>query len=162
MKRRVVGKEPINEDEFEAVADGHWKGVNDDLSSISGSDDESDDPEQRITQARALPRSNLIHFVLPGVGGIVSIWRSVLFGEKEYLQGEKGSTDSESTGGLCVSDADIVTRVKALISSGLEKDENLSQRPLTWLVLLAAGGHFAGIVVNKKSGEVLAHHTFHR
>ncbi|CAM6128731.1 unnamed protein product [Calypogeia fissa] len=160
VKRRVVGKEPINEDEFVAVAEGHWKGVNDDLSSISGSDDESDDPDQQTTQSQVLPRSNRVHFIIPGVEGVVSIWRSVLIGEREYLQGEKGSTDVENTGGLCVSDADLLSRVQALISSGSEKDEKSSH--LTWLVLLAAGGHFAGIVVNRKSGEVLAHHTFHR
>lgn len=166
----MVGKEPVNEDEFEALAERHSKGVDDDLSSISGSEDESDDSEEaqpRAQQGKPLARSNRLYFTVPGVDGVLPIWRPVVLAEKEYLQAEKGiengiSTDPENGGGLGISDANLLLRVQSLISSGVGSDENASRWPLTWLVLLAAGGHFAGIVVNRTGGEVLAHHTFHR
>jgi hypothetical protein len=36
------------------------------------------------------------------------------------------------------------------------------EKKSVWVVLLAAGGHFAGLVLNTQDGSVLAHQTFHR
>ncbi|KAL2610192.1 hypothetical protein R1flu_028765 [Riccia fluitans] len=167
VKRRVVGKEPISEDDFTKVAEGQWKGDNDDVSSISGSDSESDDPDSGSADGGGLKRmthrSNRIHFILQNSGESISLWRAVVLNEGEYTQSEKGFTDDQISNDVhCLTDAKLLQRLKSLIPPAPKGMENVGASLYTWTILLSAGGHFAGVVMNMQGGGVLAHNTFHR
>ncbi|KAG6546346.1 hypothetical protein Mapa_012387 [Marchantia paleacea] len=163
VKRRLVGKEPISEDDFTKVAEGGSKGDNDDVSSISGSDSESDDPDSTDNTGfrRMAHRTNRIHFVLQDSGESISLWRSLALNEREYLQSEKGYADEGSNDVHCISEDKLLLRLKSLVPPTLKIKDNAVPQHI-WVVLLSAGGHFAGVVMNMQGGGVLAHHTFHR
>lgn len=143
VKRRIVGRGPLNEEEFEEVAQGKFLN-DDDISSISGSDEESDEPISCGSQAqtesvnRSMSLQNQILISLRS-GEIVSIWRSLLLGDREDLLPEH--------------DKQVIGRLRSLVQ------ESRDQKNLR-VVLLASGGHFAGCVFD--GNNILAHKTYHR
>jgi len=164
MKRRLAGKEAVTEDEFEAIVQGRGEQNDDDLSSISGSDAESSAEE--ATDDHSGPkghplqqgsRKNCILVTFPVSGQRLLIWRCLIAADKEVLQWERGFTDTEtSRQRLSVKEEECLRRLRCLTAGALP-----GKRPL-WVILLAAGGHFAGLVVDSQGGSVLAHKTFHR
>ncbi|BBN19387.1 ankyrin repeat and zinc finger domain-containing protein 1 [Marchantia polymorpha subsp. ruderalis] len=160
VKRRSRGKEPISEDDFTKVAEGGSKGDIDDVSSISGSDSESDDPNSTDGFRRNTHKTNRIHFVLQDSGQSFSLWRVLALSEREYLQTERCYAE-EHNDVLYVSEDNLLLRLKSLVPPTLRIEDNAVPKHI-WVVLLSAGGHFAGVVMNMQGGGVLAHHTFHR
>jgi hypothetical protein len=164
MKRRLAGKEAVTEDEFEAIVQGRGEQNDDDLSSISGSDAESSAEEatddhsgQKGHPLQQGSRRNCILVTFPASGQRLLIWRCLIAADKEVLQWERGFTDTEtSRQGLSVKEEECLRRLRCLTAGALP-----GKRPL-WVILLAAGGHFAGLVVDSQGGSVLAHKTFHR
>jgi len=159
VKRRIVGRGPLNEEEFEEVAQGTFL-KDDDISSISGSDEESDDPItygwQPRTESvnRSLSMKNQILISLWS-GEIVSIWRSLLLGDREDLLPEHNNSmvKENDAKGLCLADKEVIGRLRSLVQ------ESRDQKNLR-VVLLASGGHFAGCVFD--GNNTLAHKTYHR
>lgn len=159
VKRRIVGRGPLNEEEFEEVAQGTILN-DDDISSISGSDEESDEPiscgSQPRTESvnRSMSIKNQILISLWS-GEIVSIWRSLLLGDKEDLLPEHDNSmvKENDAKGLCLADKEVIGRLRSLVQkSGDQKNLRV--------VLLASGGHFAGCVFD--GNNILAHKTYHR
>ncbi|KAL5006281.1 hypothetical protein ScPMuIL_015087 [Solemya velum] len=160
LKRRVRGAEAVDEDQFEAM-EGN-------LSSISGSESDSADSDTgsdssqgvKYSKPRLVPPPHLRHrqssnsstdsesedtsrnyvvatryakvFFKNIAGEVVSLYRCVLYHKKE----QPGDHD------------ELLSFVKE------------APQKLNWVVLMAAGGHFAGAVFNKD--EVVTHKTFHR
>lgn len=159
VKRRIIGRGPLNEDEFEEVAQGTFL-KDDDISSISGSDEELDDPItcgwQPRTESvnRSMSMKNQILISLQS-GEIVSIWKSLLLGDREDLLPEHNNSmvkenDAKS---LALADKEVIRRLQSLVK------ESRDQKNLR-VVLLASGGHFAGCVFD--GNNILSHKTYHR
>lgn len=148
VKRKLAGKDALNEDEFEDVA----QGGDDDVSSISGSDTETEAEDSKLLSQG--PRSNRLYIKFKESQNIVMLWRCLLAADKEVLPGEKGySIDESAAGSLYVKEDEVLRRLRALTNR---------EKKSVWVILLAAGGHFAGLVLNSQDGAVLAHQTFHR
>jgi hypothetical protein len=148
VKRKLAGKEALNEDEFEEVAQGN----DDDVSSISGSDTETEAEDNKVSSQG--PRSNQLYIKLKDSENVVMLWRCLLAADKEVLPGEKGyAADEAAAGSLYLKEDEVLRRLRALTNR---------EKKSVWVVLLAAGGHFAGLVLNTQDGSVLAHQTFHR
>ncbi|KAJ7557356.1 hypothetical protein O6H91_05G123300 [Diphasiastrum complanatum] len=166
IKRKMVGKKPFSEEQFEAFAEG--RGDEDSsLSSISGSDTASDDSDvedlgynkdnfqERFKYPLEKNASKYVSFVLQS-GEIVSFWRCVLAHNKELLQRENGSICLDSNMEKpFVTERELLRRLNLLSGSS-------TRFKCLWVVLLNAGGHFAGVVKDMRDGSVLAHQTFHR
>ncbi|XP_024371985.1 uncharacterized protein [Physcomitrium patens] len=149
VKRKIAGKETLNENEFEEVTQGN----DGDVSSISGSDSETEADDSRISSS-LVSRSNQLHVKLNNSGDIIILWRCLIAADKEILPGEKGySTDETTAASLCLKEDEVLRRLKSLTSR---------EKKSVWVILLAAGGHFAGLVINSQDGSILAHQTFHR
>lgn len=150
------GKVALTEDEFEVFARGQCPHEDDDVSSISGSEDEASDDEPDLdskVQSRA-NRSVHISFLLQNSGELVSVWRPLLVADKEFLQRERGSAASASSSDTpSVSDEELVRRLKSLKKPDVKN---------VWVVFLSIGGHFAALVASLAGGTILAHQTFHR
>lgn len=146
VKRKLAGKETLNEDEFEQVAQGD----DDDVSSISGSDTETEAEDSKAFGHR----SNQLYIKIKESDDIISIWRCLLAADKEVLPGEKGHVVEDSAAGsMYLTEEEVLRRLRALTAR---------DKKSTWVILLAAGGHFAGLVVNAQDGSVCAHQTYHR
>ncbi|GLV32976.1 uncharacterized protein CBL_08962 [Carabus blaptoides fortunei] len=124
LKQNLRSLEPISEDGFDNLAG--------DVSSISGSDSESDDisdPADRDNTALAVSQGKI--FFQNAEGKVFSMYRSVLHEKK----------DAPST------------------DDGLVRLARQCLKNTFWTVLMLGGGHFAGAVYN--GSEVLVHKTFH-
>lgn len=157
--RRIIGRGPLNEDEFEEVAQGTFL-KDDDISSISGSDEESDDPitcgwqTQTESVNRSMNMKNQILISLQS-GEIVSIWRNLFLGDREDLLPEHNNSmvKENDAKGLALADKEVIARLQSLVK------ESRDQKNLR-VVLLASGGHFAGCVFD--GNNILSHKTYHR
>mmetsp|Transcript_40627 Transcript_40627/g.115020 ORF Transcript_40627/g.115020 Transcript_40627/m.115020 type:complete len:658 (-) Transcript_40627:264-2237(-) len=151
LKRKVGGKRPLSEPEFEQLlADG-----GDEVESISGSDTDSDaDEAESATDAH---RSAVVG---PKVvfscndGTLFAVWRCLL---EEPGRADRGAADSGSH-------VQAMLRVREAV--GMKR----------WMVALASGGHFAGAIFQWREGkaragaqqlapaslEAVVHKTFHR
>jgi len=87
VKRKLAGKEALNEDEFEQVTQGDA----DDVSSISGSDTETEAEDSKSSSQG--PRSNQLYIKMKDSGDIISCWRSLVASDREVLPGEKRPCD---------------------------------------------------------------------
>lgn len=159
IKRRLIGKGPATEEEFEVLAQGQRQ-EEDDVSSISGSDEEDSDSDNEISR-RIRPidssHNNRISLLLQNSGDILDIWKCVLLRDGEKLVREKvnmrcGNNEERA---LCVTEQEFLLKLKIFIS-GKSEDQNI------WVILLSRGGHFAGCVFDARKGSVLAHKTHHR
>lgn len=113
-----------------------------DVSSISGSEDES---EPRPLFHALVDKNKL--FILLQSGDKVSIWKSLIMDEAERVSYTGVSLDDSGS----LPESDVTERLRNFV--------NTDDRRMC-VVLLASGGHFAGTVFNGKS--VVAHKTFHR
>jgi hypothetical protein len=153
VKRKVAGKEAVNEDEFEAMIQSKGNRDDDDVSSISGSDTESETDEINLQQQlQQRPRDNRVLIEFADSKHAILLWRCLLAADKEILPGEKGYSNLAEDR-LCLKEVDVLQRLRSL---------TCADKQSLWVILLAAGGHFAGLVVNTRGGSVIAHQTFHR
>eukprot|EP00252_Welwitschia_mirabilis_P012148 TRINITY_DN2701_c0_g1_i3.p1 TRINITY_DN2701_c0_g1~~TRINITY_DN2701_c0_g1_i3.p1 ORF type:complete len:596 (+),score=123.56 TRINITY_DN2701_c0_g1_i3:55-1788(+) len=159
VKRRLVGKHSISEEEFEKATEKTFSKA-DDISSISGSDEESDDadgsrklPESKLSNQPAAIRNKLL--IKLASGEHVSVWTSLILDDNEELLVKKdGSAAIENDcKDSTVENKTIIQRLKHLVR---EPQYEKSFR----VVLLASGGHFAGCVFN--GNRIIAHKTYHR
>lgn len=149
LKQKLLDKPILSEEAFEETISGE-------VSSISGSDSDTDNdggdlmlessqhsklslngllPEQNINSETCVSTPRRQHpkvFFVNGDGEVLSVYRSVLYSVQNI------PTTPEET---------------LSIFTSLTKE-------CYWVVLMTAGGHFAGAVFKGK--EVLTHKTFHR
>lgn len=139
LKQKLMGKTVLSEDAFEETISGE-------LSSISGSDSDTDSdltlesiqrskcqPEETsVTKNRLTGRQYPKVLFVNEDGDVLSVYRSVLCSVKN-----------------------VPTSFDTMVSllANLPKFSY-------WIILMTAGGHFAGAVFNGK--EILTHKTFHR
>eukprot|EP00249_Psilotum_nudum_P006344 c19656_g1_i1 orf=820-2871(-) len=153
IKRSLVGKNPLNEEEFEVLVN---RDGDDDISSISGSDEEaSDSPDDVVTSQRTSSVGHHITFLLQDSGEIISISKSVLLGYKEEFEETGSSNPKSGEPFLLLTEEDLLKRLKSLAS-------DITEQKKIWVLLLAKGGHFAGCVYDLRGGSLLAHKTYHR
>ncbi|XP_026521361.1 ankyrin repeat and zinc finger domain-containing protein 1 isoform X2 [Notechis scutatus] len=137
LKQRLLGRQMLTVEEFEAKTQA------DDVSSISGSDSSDCESNSESESQSCLngerkgtgyynPRSQRILFK-NSEAQLISVFRCVL------LNTTKGNFEEP---------ADLVASLQR-------------QNPrISWVILMAGGGHFAGAVF--RGNEILAHKTFHR
>ncbi|CAN6981967.1 hypothetical protein BRARA_I05623 [Brassica rapa] len=140
IKLSVAGKAVLREEDVDELTS---ESVQDyDVSSISGSEDES---EPRPLFHALVDKNKL--FILLQSGDKVSIWKSLIMDEAERVSYTGVSLDDSGS----LPESDVTERLRNFV--------NTFDRRMC-VVLLASGGHFAGTVFNGKS--VVAHKTFHR
>eukprot|EP00850_Spirogloea_muscicola_P016975 SM000141S00919 [mRNA] locus=s141:282505:290324:- [translate_table: standard] len=149
VKRRLVQKRLLSEDEFEELvshaAARRPVGLdNSDVSSISGSEDElsGDEAQDGMGVAPTSSKKPHVFFVLRNSGQPFAISRVLLAGPKED-----------------VTEEETLKRFR-LLTGSTKAGGNASGR--LWTVLLSTGGHFAAVVMDPAGGGVVAHQTFHR
>ncbi|KAH9329559.1 hypothetical protein KI387_001667, partial [Taxus chinensis] len=159
VKWRMNGRDPIKEVEFEEVAQGMFLKEGD-VSSISGSDEESeelistDGQPQTESVSGVATMKRQISISLQS-GEIVLVWRSLFIGDREDILLEDKNSMVRDDDGKClhVTDEELVRRLQSLVQ---ESREQKNMR----VVLLASGGHFAGCVFD--GNNIVAHKTYHR
>ncbi|KAJ1702266.1 hypothetical protein LUZ63_002045 [Rhynchospora breviuscula] len=158
VKLTSAGKKCVKEEDLQGLDtenDSFFETL--EVSSISGSEDESEEEESVRDQRLARKNRDLfkqkLYFRLNS-GDTVSFWRCLLLNESEEISqssDNKGTEHSEATNKI--GQNELISRLKQLISEPRDKT-------CIRIVLLARGGHFAGCVFDGKS--ILAHKTFHR
>ncbi|KAJ4956423.1 hypothetical protein NE237_013206 [Protea cynaroides] len=156
VKLSISGKDPIKEEDFDELTSESV--TNDyDISSISGSDDETEKGSFPSNDVQRKCGDNIKQklFIRVKTGEMVSIWKCLLLDESENVSFHDDKSVSVENGEYtsCLGESEIVERLRSLISE---------QRNKTCLriVLLASGGHFAGCVFD--GNTVVASKTFHR
>ncbi|KAK9103521.1 hypothetical protein Sjap_020775 [Stephania japonica] len=153
VKLSIAGKAVIREEEFdESVSDSIFD--NDDISSISGSEDEMEKGNEVHKKAGDSAKQKI--YISLQTGEVVSLWRNLFLSESETLSYDNNDKlfSKESSGSTTkVGSTDLVRRLKDLITEPRDKTQ-------LRILLLASGGHFAGCVFDGNS--VVAHKTFHR
>jgi hypothetical protein len=158
VKLSIAGKKCVKEEDFEGLeAENNSFLETLDVSSISGSDDESEGEESVLDQRLARKNRDLfkqkLYFHLNS-GDTVSVWRCLLLDESEEIShSSDGNTPEEAEATRSIGQKELINRLKLLISETRDKT-------CVRIVFLASGGHFAGCVFDGKS--ILAHKTFHR
>ncbi|KAM7508734.1 hypothetical protein LguiA_019187 [Lonicera macranthoides] len=151
IKLSIAGKDTVKEEDFdELTSDSLFK--DNDISSISGSEDE-DDKETGVNidvnkeSRESVKRKIFVHL---HTGERVSVWRCLLLDESVNISFENDKFDD---GVPCLTEREVIEKLKYLIH---EPRDSTHLR----VVLLARGGHFAACVFDGYS--VVAHKTFHR
>lgn len=151
IKLSIAGKDTVKEEDFdELTSDSLFK--DNDISSISGSEDE-DDKETGVNidvnkeSRESVKRKIFVHL---HTGERVSVWRCLLLDESVNISFENDKFDD---GVPCLTEREVIEKLKYLIH---EPRDSTHLR----VVLLARGGHFAACVFDGNS--VVAHKTFHR
>ncbi|KAK6918489.1 VLRF1/Vms1 [Dillenia turbinata] len=149
VKLSIAGKEILKEEDFDVLASNDLSKDND-ISSISGSDDEVEGEgtsEQNDKHKELGDGARHKLFLRLKTGELVSLWECLVCGEGNSSNLEEGCCASSSE------ESEVMGKLKML---------NQEPRDKTCLrtVLLASGGHFAGCVFDGNS--VVAHKTFHR
>lgn len=148
IKLSIAGKDTVREEDFdELTSDTFFK--DNDLSSISGSEDEAEKRNEALSGLRVSLKQKLFIHLLGGER--VSLWKCLLLDEAENIGFENEKTLSTDIGVL--RENEVIEKLKFLIR---EPRDNTYLR----VVLLAKGGHFAGCVFDGNS--VVAYKTFHR
>lgn len=145
----------MKEEDFdESTSESLFK--DNDISSISGSEDEDD----KISGLRSAINGGLVEgskkklFIQLQTGEIVSIWKCLLMDESENISFENDNSAFKDGGGMSsYTETEVIEKLNNLVH---EPRDNTRFR----IVLLARGGHFAGCVFDGNS--VVAHKTFHR
>lgn len=151
VKLTIAGKDIVKEEDFDELTSDSLKDY--DVSSISGSEDETDklscrhDPCGESVQS---VRTKL--FIRLQSGERVSLWKCLMLNESESVSYENDKSFSVNNEG-CLSVSEVIERLKSLTC---EPRDGTHLR----VVLLARGGHFAGSVFD--GNLVVAHKTFHR
>lgn len=133
VKRRTYSKHPFSEAAFEALlADGSLEGNG--TSDVSSISGSDDDETSRESGREAKQSSLKLWLALESSGLRLAVWQVL-------------TTDELNDG----SHESLFSSLKSMVKNHAP-----------WVVLLCAGGHFAGVVVDSHGGSVLAHQTFHR
>ncbi|KAJ3706690.1 hypothetical protein LUZ61_010395 [Rhynchospora tenuis] len=158
VKLSSAGKKCVKEEDLQGLDtenDSFFETL--EVSSISGSEDESEEEEYVRDQRLARKHRDLfkqkLYFRLNS-GDKVSVWRCLLLNESEEISqssDDKRAEETEVTNKI--GQNELISRIKQLISEPRDKT-------CIRIVLLARGGHFAGCVFDGKS--ILDHKTFHR
>ncbi|KAL1137872.1 hypothetical protein AAG570_009568, partial [Ranatra chinensis] len=132
LKQHLAQKKTVTEEKFAQLAD--------DVSSISGSDSETDsetdhsntdvDTKESMRINHLIARRSRLLFC-NSVGQVISLQRCLLLNKKEEAS----------------SDEQLISSLKLLPNS------------CTWLIVMIGGGHFAAAIF--KAGEPVVHKTFH-
>ncbi|CAK8542241.1 unnamed protein product [Lathyrus sativus] len=148
VKLTIAGKHIVKEEDFEVLTSDFVKDY--DVSSISGSESDTDDDIDSENECRA--RSDVRGkygesfkqklFVCLQTGQRVSVWKCLIMNVSENVLYEDEQVQRN-----------LAERLKSLT---VEPRDNSRLR----IVLLASGGHFAGCVFDGET--VVAHKTFHR
>ncbi|KAI3918179.1 hypothetical protein MKX01_041499 [Papaver californicum] len=157
IKLSISGKDTIKEEDFDELASDSVFRDYDDMSSISGSEDEAEKssfPSNEV-QRRIAESFKRKFFIRLQTGKVVSLWKCLLVNETENLLFDNGQNDHEFNDGHTsyLKENELVERLKRLVHEPRDKSQ-------LRIVLLASGGHFAGCVFDGKL--VVAHKTFHR
>ncbi|KAF6160365.1 hypothetical protein GIB67_019134 [Kingdonia uniflora] len=153
VKLCIAGKDTIKEEDFdEAASDSLFK--DNDISSISGSEDEADKGLFSSSDAhRKTGETNKQKlFICLRTGDVVSIWRSLLMNDNENISYDNDNVVMEVSRGH-LKENELIGRLNSFVHEPRDKTH-------LRIVLLASGGHFAGCVFDGSS--VVAHKTFHR
>lgn len=150
VKLSIAGKDIVKEEDFdELTSDSLFK--DNDISSISGSEDEADRASFiRNDLLKGLSERVKRLFIHRHTGDIISVHKCLLLDESENILYENADD------GTCMprlKESEVIEKLKVLIQ---EPRDNTHLR----VVLLASGGHFAGCVFD--GNKVLVHKTFHR
>ncbi|KAI9104463.1 hypothetical protein DFS34DRAFT_641866 [Phlyctochytrium arcticum] len=134
LQRKLQSKPPISEEEFDELTE---------VSSIEGSDDDTDEEDSAVGTAGRLPEVSGSPFVLLP---LADDQEKALMLYKQLFTGNKR-------------DAEFLRDASALT-------ERLRQlqgtKPVKWTLLMLAAGHFAGTVIDCRTGKAIVHKTFHR
>ncbi|XP_057293039.1 ankyrin repeat and zinc finger domain-containing protein 1-like isoform X2 [Hydractinia symbiolongicarpus] len=139
-KQKLLAKRPISEEEFNYQISGE-------LSSISGSDSESDDDMEPVS----LKREDSIDISEDVTNCTAS---SLFFGKhplKFFFQSEEGK--------LIALYRNVVSNAQK-INDADSSNEILGLASDIWIYLMFSTGHFAGAVYERN--KIIAHKTFHR
>ncbi|XAR63149.1 hypothetical protein NMG60_11022987 [Bertholletia excelsa] len=156
VKLRIAGKDTVKEEDFdELTSDSLFK--DSDISSISGSEDETEKGSSSHNNLHSSLRGNVKQklFIRLQRGEKISMWRCILLDDDENIWFENNKSVAVDNGGYMPSlgEKEVTEKLKFLIH---EPRNNTRLR----IVLLASGGHFAGCVFDGNS--IVAHKTFHR
>lgn len=153
VKRSLAGKDILKEEDLdELTSDSFFQ--DDDISSISGSEDEDEKEAYKWKYLYNTSGESLKHklYIRLLTGERVSVWKCLFLDESEnilYENDKLALNDNDN----CSKESEVIEKVKSFIH---EPRVNTILR----IVLLASGGHFAGCVFNGTS--IVAHKTFHR
>ncbi|KAJ0052567.1 hypothetical protein Pint_00273 [Pistacia integerrima] len=152
VKLTLAGKDIVKEEDFDELTSDSLKDY--DVSSISGSEDETDKvPHRKYDGHGELVESvRKKLFICLKSGERVSIWKCLLLNESESVSYENDKAISINNDG-CLGESEVIERLKIL---SREPRDNTQFR----VVLLARGGHFAGSIFD--GNLVVTHKTFHR
>ncbi|XP_026380277.1 ankyrin repeat and zinc finger domain-containing protein 1-like [Papaver somniferum] len=157
IKLSISGKDTIKEEDFDELASDSVFRDYDDMSSISGSEDEAEKSSfpSNEAQRRLAESFKRKFFIRLQTGKVVSLWKCLLVKENENLLFDNGLNDHKFNDGHTsyLKENELVERLKRLSHEPRDKSQ-------LRIVLLASGGHFAGCVFD--GNLVVAHKTFHR
>ncbi|KAJ0974590.1 hypothetical protein J5N97_016555 [Dioscorea zingiberensis] len=150
VKLSISGKNIIKEEDFDELG-GDASFEDFDISSISGSEDESEKGLSGKTK-EGFKQRLYIHLQS---GETISVWRCLLLDESVdlSLDNSKSSQFGHDEHLSCMDEVELISRLKLLVREPRDKRHLRT-------VLLASGGHFAGCVFDGNS--IIAHKTFHR
>ncbi|KAJ3154978.1 hypothetical protein HDU86_004497 [Geranomyces michiganensis] len=135
LKRKLADKPPMSEDHFDELVD---------VSSIEASDSEDDDNDDGDEPGgggvHREDGSPFLLLSLPDDRSALRIYKELVSGGKK-----RGADELDASG--------VVARLAPPPSAA---------SPQRWALLMLAAGHFAGTIVDCKTGKALAHKTFHR
>ncbi|KAL5792552.1 hypothetical protein ACOSP7_001146 [Xanthoceras sorbifolium] len=151
VKLTIAGKDIVKEEDLDELTSDSFKDY--EISSISGSEDESDKISHRNDlDGRLVESIRKKLFIRLKTGERVSIWKCLLLNESESVSYENDKVASVNDG-QCLRESEVIERLNFLLH---EPRNNTHFR----VVLLARAGHFAGCVFDGNS--VVVHKTFHR
>ncbi|KAK1274323.1 hypothetical protein QJS04_geneDACA020640 [Acorus gramineus] len=151
IKLSIAGREVVNEEDFDELnSDSLFDDY--DISSISGSEDESESSIGAAGRPGVGVKAKL--YIRLRSGDVISIWKCLVLNESEELSLEN-QTPLKEHGGVTsrLSEFQLIERLRNLVREPRDKTR-------LRIVLLVGGGHFAGCVFDGNS--VVAHKTFHR
>lgn len=143
----------MKEEDFdELTSDSFFQ--DDDISSISGSEDEDEKESYNWKYLHNASGESLKHklFIRLLTGDRVSVWKCLFLDESENILYENDKLALNGND-KCLKESEVIEKVKSFIH---EPRDNTHLR----IILLASGGHFAGCVFD--GTFVVAHKTFHR
>ncbi|OMO78614.1 hypothetical protein CCACVL1_14261 [Corchorus capsularis] len=153
VKLKIAGKDIVKEEDFDEELNADF--VKDyDVSSISGSEDEAD----KVANPRNNAHKRQKLFIRLKSGERVSIWKSLIMNESESVSYENKEVWNDNGGNL--TEVEVIERLKTSVQEEYKGAWYDNDNRRLRIVLLSAGGHFAGCVFDGNS--VVDHKTFHR
>ncbi|KAK9273458.1 hypothetical protein L1049_018268 [Liquidambar formosana] len=157
VKLSIAGKGILKEEDFDELTPDSLFRDYDDISSISGSEDEVDKGVFHRNNLHRGPSESFKQklFIRLLTGERVSVYKCLVLDESENIVYENDKLVAMDNGWSmpCLRESEVIEKLKILIR---ETRDNTHLR----VVLLASGGHFAGCVFDGNS--VVVQKTFHR